>query len=270
MKGGEHLVDKKEVLSSVVARIRKLGGDQKADAFTDELLKGLLWLHNSKNTRDVERLEAKVRKDLEELGELAEKDEKEWDKRIGDLILNTPYEFEITPAASSISAVQLKLSPFSEKEALKWLRLVCCTTPEERGVDINKIAEAISTINYAPPPPRNGATSETGGEKGEISAKEAPSFEHQPKATSSAPEIEPIEGAAPTLQTVLDALEPFRGGGRVSKAKLSEMTGIPEDALQGYLDELAGRGILKRPRPHARPKNFLPGSNIFGPFSSFP
>lgn len=61
-------------------------------------------------------------------------------------------------------------------------------------------------------------------------------------STPKEPQIEEI--GKPTLQTVIDALEPFKGGGQVSKSKLSEMTGIPEDVLQGFLNERAERGLI--------------------------
>ena len=79
-------------------------------------------------------------------------------------------------------------------------------------------------------------------------SKDQPLSHKPPKATPSGgfagPKIEPIEGTAPNLQTIIDALGPFRGGGQVAKVKLSEMLGIPEDVLQGFLDELVKRGAI--------------------------
>lgn len=85
------------------------------------------------------------------------------------------------------------------------------------------------------------------GVNGDISEPKEPQIEPllDPPVQPHKPRKVVQSGAqAPSLQTVIDALEPFRGGGQVSKAKLVEITGIPKDVLQGFLDELAKRGAI--------------------------
>lgn len=83
--------------------------------------------------------------------------------------------------------------------------------------------------------------SETGG-KGHISAKKGgklEDFEKPPDIPRPAPSLIPV-----TLQTVIEALEPFRGGGQISKTKLAGIIGTPETAIREFLDELVTRGAI--------------------------
>lgn len=69
-----------------------------------------------------------------------------------------------------------------------------------------------------------------------------------PSGGFAPPKVEKVEEKRepPKLQTVINALEMFRGG-LVSKTKLAEMSGMPKKVLQEYLDELAKRGkIIER------------------------